>query len=174
MPSLHTNTFWNSIFSFDLSSPFIKLNCKRSFGFNSKINLSGLVFEGWNSNFLNSTASLGSPLVTASLVPGADEDGNRLVNGPAGKIASWVWLLSGLGLLLYGFLILWRQGSIEKLLATLVLITVGTNWAISLMTIGDHRFRIPIMGMSLFLQAVGLKTLFNGGKAPMVDGPALR
>ena len=104
----------------------------------------------------------------------SSEDGNRLVNGPAGKIASWVWLLSGLGLLLYGFLILWRQGSIEKLLATLALITVGTNWAISLMTIGDHRFRIPIMGMSLFLQAVGLKTLFNGGKAPMVDGPALR
>jgi hypothetical protein len=104
----------------------------------------------------------------------SSEDGNRLVNGPAGKIASWVWLLSGLGLLLYGFLILWRQGSIEKLLATLALITVGTNWAISLMTIGDHRFRIPIMGMSLFLQAIGLKTLFSGGKAPMVDGPALR
>jgi hypothetical protein len=104
----------------------------------------------------------------------SSEDGNRLVNGPAGKIASWVWLLSGLGLLLYGFLILWRQGSIEKLLATLALITVGANWAISLMTIGDHRFRIPIMGMSLFLQAVGLKTLFSGGKAPMVDGPALR
>jgi hypothetical protein len=104
----------------------------------------------------------------------SSEDGNRLVNGPAGKIASWVWLLSGLGLLLYGFLILWRQGSIEKLLATLALITVGTNWTISLMTIGDHRFRIPIMGMSLFLQAIGLKTLFSGGKAPMVDGPALR
>ena len=104
----------------------------------------------------------------------SSEDGNRLVNGPAGKIASWVWLLSGLGLLFYGFLILWRQGSIEKLLATLALITVGTNWAISLMTIGDHRFRIPIMGMSLFLQAIGLKTLFSGGKAPMVDGPALR
>jgi len=104
----------------------------------------------------------------------SSEDGNRLVNGPAGKIASWVWLLSGLGLLLYGFLILWRQGSIEKMVATLALITVGTNWAISLMTIGDHRFRIPIMGLSLFLQAVGLKTLLLGGKPAMVDGPALR
>jgi hypothetical protein len=104
----------------------------------------------------------------------SSEDGNKLVYGTAGKIASWVWLLSGLGLLLYGFLILCRQRSIEKLLAALALIAVGTNWAISLMTIGDHRFRIPIMGLSLFLQAVGLKTLLRGGRPAMVDGPPLR
>ena len=104
----------------------------------------------------------------------SSEDGNKLVYGTAGKIASWVWLVSGLGLLLYGFLILWRLGSIEKLLAALALITVGSNWVISLMTIGDHRFRIPIMGLSLFLQVIGLKTLLRGGKPAMVDGPALR
>jgi hypothetical protein len=51
---------------------------------------------------------------------------------------------------------------------------VTTNWMITLFTIGDHRFRIPIMGLSLFLQAIGLKTLFKGGKAPIVDGPSLR
>jgi hypothetical protein len=60
------------------------------------------------------------------------------------------------------------------MLAALALIAVGTNWAISLVTIGDHRFRIPIMGLSLFLQAIGLKTLLRGGKPAMVDGPALR
>jgi hypothetical protein len=54
------------------------------------------------------------------------------------------------------------------------MVAITTNWLITLLTIGDHRFRIPIMGMSLFLQAIGLKTLFSGGKAPMVDGPALR
>jgi hypothetical protein len=54
------------------------------------------------------------------------------------------------------------------------MVVIATNWLITLFTIGDHRFRIPIMGMSLFLQAIGLKTLFAGGKAPMVDGPALR
>jgi hypothetical protein len=54
------------------------------------------------------------------------------------------------------------------------MIAVATSWGISLLTIGDHRFRLPIMGMSIFLQAVGLKTLLKGGKAPIVDGPSLR
>ncbi len=130
----------------------------------------------WDGPIANGTMAR-NPWLTVSPIRDiarSSEDGNKLVNGTAGKIASWVWLLSGLGLLLYGFLILWRQGSIEKLLAVLALITVGTNWAISLMTIGDHRFRIPIMGLSLFLQAIGLKTLLRGGKPAMVDGPALR
>jgi hypothetical protein len=130
----------------------------------------------WDGPIANGTMAR-NPWLTVSPIRDigrSSEDGNKLVNGSAGKITSWVWLLSGLGLLLYGFLILWRQGSIEKLLAALALIAVGTNWAISLMTIGDHRFRIPIMGLSLFLQAVGLKTLFRGGKPAMVDGPALR
>jgi hypothetical protein len=30
------------------------------------------------------------------------------------------------------------------------------------------------MGMSLFMQAIGIKTLFKKGKAQVVDGPALR
>jgi hypothetical protein len=94
----------------------------------------------------------------------SSEDGNKLVYGTAGKIASWVWLLSGLGLLLYGFLILWRQGSIEKMLAAVALVTVGTNWAVSLMTIGDHRFRIPIMGFSILLQSIGIRNALSGKK----------
>ena len=87
---------------------------------------------------------------------------------------SWLWLLGGLALLLYGYLILWRQNSLERFIGNLVMITIATNWLITLLTIGDHRFRIPIMGLSLFLQAIGLKTLFKGGKAPIVDGPSLR
>ena len=101
-------------------------------------------------------------------------EGNKLVEGPIGKAISWLWLLGGLALLFYGYLILLRQNYLERFIANLAMIVISTNWLISLMTIGDHRFRIPIMGMSLFLQAVGLKTLFSGGKAPMVDGPALR
>jgi len=101
-------------------------------------------------------------------------EGNQLVLGPIGKAISWLWLLGGLALLFYGYLILLRQNYLERFIANLAMIVISTNWLISLMTIGDHRFRIPIMGVSLFLQAIGLKTLFSGGKAPMVDGPALR
>jgi len=102
------------------------------------------------------------------------QEGVNLVYGSFGKLISWLWLLSGLALLLYGYLTLWRQNALERFIANLAMIAISTNWLISLISIGDHRFRIPIMGLSLFLQAIGLKTLFRGGKPAMVDGPALR
>lgn len=102
------------------------------------------------------------------------QDGFNLVYGGFGKVISWLWLLGGLALLLYGYFTLWRHNSLERFIGNLAMVGITTNWLITLFTIGDHRFRIPIMGMSLSLQAIGLKTLFSGGKAPMVDGPALR
>ena len=101
-------------------------------------------------------------------------NGYKVVVSGVGKAISWLWLLGGIALLIYGFTVLWRTGSIEKFIALMAMIAVASNWLISLISIGDHRFRVPIMGMSLFLQAIGLKTLFKGAKAPMVDGPALR
>ncbi|ASY09848.1 hypothetical protein B1s21122_05950 [Candidatus Nanopelagicus limnes] len=102
------------------------------------------------------------------------QDGFNIVYGGFGKVISWLWLLGGLTLLLYGYFTLWRHNLLEKFIGNLAMVAITTNWLITLFTIGDHRFRIPIMGVSLFLQAIGLKTLFSGGKAPMVDGPALR
>jgi hypothetical protein len=101
-------------------------------------------------------------------------DGDKLVRGPIGSFVSWSWFLGGLGFLFYGFIILWRAKQLERLIGVVAMIAISTSWLISLVTIGDHRFRLPIMGMSLFLQAVGIRTLFKGGKPPMVDGPALR
>jgi len=102
------------------------------------------------------------------------QEGVDLVYGGFGKLISWIWLLTGIALLLYGFKFLWQQKSLERFIATMVMAVILTNWLISLISIGDHRFRIPIMGMSLFLQAIGLKALFKGKKPLMVDGPALR
>ena len=102
------------------------------------------------------------------------QDGFNIVYGGFGKVISWLWLLGGLTLLLYGYFTLWRHNSLERFIGNLAMFAITTNWLITLFTIGDHRFRIPIMGISLFLQAIGIKTLFSGGKAPMVDGPALR
>jgi hypothetical protein len=101
-------------------------------------------------------------------------DGDNLVRGPIGSLVSWSWILGGLGFLFYGFIILWRAKQLERLIGTIAMIAISTSWLISLVTIGDHRFRLPIMGMSLFLQAVGIRTVFKGGKPPMVDGPGLR
>jgi hypothetical protein len=102
------------------------------------------------------------------------QDGFNLVYGGFGKVISWLWLLGGLVFLIYGYITLWRQNSLERFIGNLAMIAIATNWLITLLTIGDNRFRIPIMGLSLFLQVVGLKTSLKGGKAPIVDGPSLR
>jgi hypothetical protein len=101
-------------------------------------------------------------------------DGNKLVFGTAGKLISWVWLLGGVLIAIYGFIILWKCRALERVVGSVAVIAIASSWLITLISIGDHRFRLPIMGMSLFLQAVGIRTLFKGGKPPMVDGPALR
>ena len=104
----------------------------------------------------------------------ATEEGLNLVYGKVGDFISWLWLTGGLILLFYGYKVLWNLKSLERFMGNLAMTVIAINWLISLITIGDHRFRIPIMGLSLFLQAIGLKTLLRGGKPAMVDGPALR
>jgi hypothetical protein len=105
---------------------------------------------------------------------GSNPDGANLIYGGFGKLVSWLWLLSGIGLVVYGFIVLWRLRSTEKVIGLIAMIAVTTNLATSLISIGDHRFRLPIMGLTLFLQAIGLKTLFAGGKAPIVGEVSLR
>ena len=92
------------------------------------------------------------------------QDGFNLVFGGFGKMISWLWLLGGLALLLYGYITLWRQNSLERLIGNLAMFAIATNWFITLFTIGDHRFRIPIMGVSIFLQAIGLQKVFKKKK----------
>ena len=88
------------------------------------------------------------------------ESGFNLIYGTGGKFISWAWILTTIAMLFYGFFILWQAGNFERYLSIIALSTVLLNWLISLATIGDNRFRIPSMGMSLFLQVVGFTGLF--------------
>jgi len=65
-----------------------------------------------------------------------------------------------------GLIWLWRLGGIERNMAWLAGIPVILGWLTSLGTIGDHRFRIPQMGLSLFLQVVGVYGLKRRFKLP--------
>ena len=38
---------------------------------------------------------------------------------------------------------------------------------ITMVTIGDHRFRLPIMPLSLMLQAIAIKSIFSLDKATL-------
>jgi hypothetical protein len=78
------------------------------------------------------------------------------IYGGFGKTISWLWIIGQLVLLFSGLIWLWKMGGNEKLLAKLAGTPVLLGWLVSMGTIGDHRFRLPQMGLSLFLQVVGL------------------
>jgi len=87
------------------------------------------------------------------------ESGFNLIYSGFGKFVSWLWMIVGLVLLLIGIAFLWRLGGLERSLALLAGSAFMLSLVISMLTIGDHRFRIPSMGISLLLQAIGLQTL---------------
>jgi hypothetical protein len=86
----------------------------------------------------------------------SSESGQKLVAGAIGTIISYLWLLGQVALLFVGYRSLRRLGSEEKFFANIVMIPIVLSWLISIGTIGDHRFRLPTMSMSLLLQVVAI------------------
>jgi len=84
----------------------------------------------------------------------SSQSGSNFVNGFFGVLISWLWILGQLILIFLGYRSLRTFGSDEKFFANVVLTPVVISWLISIGTIGDHRFRIPVMSMSIFLQVV--------------------
>jgi hypothetical protein len=80
----------------------------------------------------------------------------NLIQGNFGKTISYLWLVGQIALLLFGFLTLYKRGGLGKKVALLAATPVLLAWLITLGTIGDHRFRIPTMGLSLLLQVAGI------------------
>jgi hypothetical protein len=116
------------------------------------------------------------PLVSTA----QNQAGFDFVFGGFGKIISWTWMLATLFLLLNGFRYLWRLGDLERLLGILAGSSFALNLVSSMLTIGDHRFRIPSMGMSLLLQAIGFIALSRKRESrtsvaePLVEWPSLK
>jgi hypothetical protein len=98
------------------------------------------------------------------------QEGFDLIYGSAGKVVSWAWVVGTLFFMGFGFSILWRFNGVERLLGIVSLGIVAINMLVSMATIGDHRFRLPAAGLSLFLQAVGLVGAFRKDKKRVV-GP---
>lgn len=80
----------------------------------------------------------------------------NLIQGNFGKTISYLWLVGQIALLIFGFITLYKRDELGKKVALLSVAPVLLAWLITLGTIGDHRFRIPTMGLSLLLQVVGI------------------
>lgn len=103
-------------------------------------------------------------------IAAASPEGYALVTGPIGKIISVMWLLSGFVIMLIGVVYLHRLKSFESLFVIISLAIIGSQMLITMVTVGDHRFRLPIMPLSLMLQAVAIKSIFSLDKATLKSG----
>lgn len=95
-------------------------------------------------------------------------DGFNTVYGGIGKTLSWIWFLAQISLMAWGAVWLWRQGEDLRRVAIVAGTTIGISWAVSAGTIGDHRFRLPVMGLILLFQVAGVRGL---SRQPLILKP---
>jgi hypothetical protein len=69
-----------------------------------------------------------------------------------GVAVSYGWIIGQMLFLFMGYRSLRKLGPDEKFFANVLITPVILSWLISIGTIGDHRFRIPTMSISIFLQ----------------------
>ena len=86
----------------------------------------------------------------------SNQDGQGLIFGFFGYAISWLWLLGQVMILFLGYRSLRTLGSDEKFFAKVLIAPVLVSWLLALGTIGDHRFRVPTMSMSLALQVIAV------------------
>ncbi len=87
------------------------------------------------------------------------QSGNDLVYKSIGKGISFFWTVGCISLFFIGFFWLRSMKGIYAHLAYASFMPVVISWLVSMGTIGDHRFRIPTMTLSVFLQVLGLYAL---------------
>ena len=88
----------------------------------------------------------------ATAISKSSTSGQNFIYGLVGVVVSYLWMIGQLFFLFFGYRSLRKLGSDEKFFANLLLIPVLLSWLVSVGTIGDHRFRLPTMSLSIFLQ----------------------
>jgi hypothetical protein len=86
----------------------------------------------------------------------SNQSGQDVVFGAFGVAVSYLWIIGQVLFLFLGYQSLRRLGRDELFLARVLITPVLVSWLLALGTIGDHRFRVPTMSMSLALQAIAI------------------
>ncbi len=92
------------------------------------------------------------------------QQGTNLIFSLFGKVISFAWVLGCISLMFIGFFWLRSMKGIYANIAFATFTPVFISWLVSMGTIGDHRFRIPTMPLSLFLQVMGYFALRHKAK----------
>jgi len=120
----------------------------------------------WSGPFANGTMARNPWLKVNPIMDIArgSQSGNDLVYKSVGKGISFLWVVGCISLFFIGFFWLRSMKGIYANIAWLAGIPVVISWLISMGTIGDHRFRIPTMSLSVFLQVMGYFALRHKAK----------
>lgn len=89
-------------------------------------------------------------------VGSSNQDGQGLVFGGFGVALSYLWIIGQVFFLFLGYRSLRKLGRDELFFARVLITPVLVSWLLALGTIGDHRFRVPTMSMSLVLQVIAI------------------
>jgi hypothetical protein len=89
----------------------------------------------------------------------SNQSGQDLVFGPIGILISYLWIIGQVLFLFLGYRSLLKLGRDESFFARILITPVLVSWLLALGTIGDHRFRVPTMSMSLALQVIAFLTI---------------
>jgi len=121
------------------------------------INKGFFYWSPWSGPIVNGTMARNPWLKINPLINIArgSQQGHDLVFGGFGKIISWLWMLTCISLFFIGFFWLRSFKGIYGTLAWLTFTPVVISWVVGMGTIGDHRFRLPTMSLSLALQVLG-------------------
>jgi len=92
-----------------------------------------------------------NPLVSLA----ENANGRKIVFGSFGEVTSAVWTLANILLMSFGIFALWLSRDFSRKLMWVLAAPIFVTWVIAIGTIGDHRFRVPIMGFVIFFQIVG-------------------
>ena len=124
---------------------------------NLAFNKSQFFWSPWSGPLVNGTMARNPWLkISPTESIGKTNDGARLVTGAFGKLVSYGWIIGQIFFLFLGFREIRKLGDQEKFLGLILITPVILSWLTSIGTIGDHRFRIPTMTLSLILQAAGI------------------
>ncbi len=82
-------------------------------------------------------------------------EGNALVTQAVGKAFSFAWVMGCISMMFIGFFWLRSMKGIYANIAYATFLPVAVSWVVALGTVGDHRYRIPTMTLSVFLQVMG-------------------
>jgi len=86
----------------------------------------------------------------------SNQSGQDLIFGPIGILISYLWIMGQVLFLFLGYRSLRKLGRDELFFARVLITPVLVSWLLALGTIGDHRFRVPTMSMSLALQVIAI------------------